>query len=300
MNNRGCVQVAQASACGPITVLLTALAFSTVVSAAVETAKPGLDVGVVITDAAKAKDFYGGVLGLKEAGVIPLPTGGTMIRYQSGASILKLLAYEKSPAVTGGPTRAAIGIRLITVYTTDRAGVIERAAQRGLKLELQEVRRGVSYGFLPDPDGNVIEVVTMLADTPAPAMQRIAIGLTVADAAKSRAFYSKVLGLEEQPPSDLPNNAGIKYTFTSGASIIKFWQAAAGTPVKTGGVQEGAGIRYFTFMVKDVDAAQAWLVERGAKIAMPPTDFGRLARIMFVADPDGNYIEFAGPLKPAK
>jgi predicted enzyme related to lactoylglutathione lyase len=53
-------------------------------------------------------------------------------------------------------------------------------------------------------------------------------------------------------------------------------------------------------MVKDVDAAHAWLVGRGAKVALPPTDFGRLARIMFVTDPDGNYIEFAGPIKAPK
>jgi hypothetical protein len=31
-----------------------------------------------------------------------------------------------------------------------------------------------------------------------------------------------------------------------------------------------------------------------------PPDFGRLARIMFVTDPDGNYIEFAGPIKAPK
>jgi catechol 2,3-dioxygenase-like lactoylglutathione lyase family enzyme len=266
----------------------------------IETSKPGLDVGIVITDAAKAKDFYGGVLGLKEAGAFPLPTGGTMIRYQSGATVIKLLSYEKPPAKTAGPIRDAIGIRLITVYTTDREGVIERAEKRGLKLTLQDVRPGVSYGFLPDPDGNVIEVVTLRPDSPANLSQTVAIGLTVADAQKSRAFFSNVLGLEEQPPQDLPNKAGVKYTFASGASIVKFWRAAAGTPVKTGAVQDSSGIRYFTFMVKDVDATHAWLVGRGAKVALPPTDFGRLARIMFVTDPDGNYIEFAGPIKAPK
>lgn len=282
-----------------IAILLVAVA-GLVFAAGIETSKPGLDVGIVITDAAKAKDFYGGVLGLKEAGAFPLPTGGTMIRYQSGATTIKLLSYELPRVKTAGPIREAIGIRLITVYTTDRDGVIERAAKRGLKLTLQDVRPGVSYGFLPDPDGNIIEVVTLRPDSPANLLQTVAIGLTVADAQKSRAFFSKILGLEEQPPQELANNAGTKYTFASGSSIVKFWQAAAGTPVKTGPVQDSSGIRYFTFMVKDVDATHTWLVERGAKIAMPPTDFGRLARIMFVTDPDGNYIEFAGPLKPTK
>jgi hypothetical protein len=32
-----------------------------------------------------------------------------MIRYQSGATVIKLLSYEKPPAKTAGPIRDAIG-----------------------------------------------------------------------------------------------------------------------------------------------------------------------------------------------
>jgi predicted enzyme related to lactoylglutathione lyase len=38
---------------------------------------------------------------------------------------------------------------------------------------------------------------------------------------------------------------------------------------------------------------------RGAQIVLQPTDFGKIARIMVIADPDGNWIEFAA-LKPAR
>jgi catechol 2,3-dioxygenase-like lactoylglutathione lyase family enzyme len=48
--------------------------------------------------------------------------------------------------------------------------------------------------FLPDPDGNVIEVVTLRPDSPANLSQTVAIGLTVADAQKSRAFFSNSPG----------------------------------------------------------------------------------------------------------
>ena len=51
----------------------------------------------------------------------------------------------------------------------------------------------------------------------------------------------------------------------------------------------------FTFIVKDVDAVASELKRRGAKIEMEPVDFGNVARIMMVADPDGNRVEFAAP-----
>jgi len=260
--------------------------------------KPGLDVGILVSDAAKAKEFYGETLGLKHIGTLDMPNGGKMMRFQSGASVLKVIAYEKTPPK--GPTgiREAVGVRLVTVLVTDGEGVAKRvAAKSGSEVKWTKYNK-IRYSFAPDPDGNVIEVVDVAPETDAKATQRVAIGLTVTDAEKSRAFYGKVLGLTELPSEQLPTG-GTKYSFAAGPSVIKFWQAAPNTPVKTGGPQEALGIRYFTFMVKDADAAQKWLTERGAKVAMPPTDFGRLARIMFVADPDGNFIEFAAPPKPA-
>jgi hypothetical protein len=48
-------------------------------------------------------------------------------------------------------------------------------------------------------------------------------------------------------------------------------------------------------LVKDVDATREILKSRGAKIVVEPVDFGKIARIMMVADPDGNWVEFAAP-----
>ncbi len=265
--------------------------------AGLELMKPGLDVGILVSDAAKSMEFYAQTLGLKHIGTLNMPNGGRMMRFQSGASVLKVIAYEKVPPAGGGPVRAAIGIRLVTVLLADGEGVATRAAAKGQ--ELKWTKGGnFRYTFVNDPDGNVLEVVDLGAGAAPQAMQRAAIGLTVADAEKSRAFYGKLLGLPEQPAQELPTG-GTKYSFMAGPTVVKFWQAAANTPKMTGGPQEATGIRYFTFSVKDTDAAAKWLTERGAKIVMPPTDFGKLARIMFVADPDGNFIEFAGPPKPA-
>jgi len=83
----------------------------------------------------------------------------------------------------------------------------------------------------------------------------------------------------------------------AGKTQIKFWSGAADLPVHTGSITDALGFRYFTFMVNDVDAVAAQLKSVGAKFAVQPTDFGKIARIMMIADPDGNWIEFAA-VKP--
>jgi hypothetical protein len=44
-------------------------------------------------------------------------------------------------------------------------------------------------------------------------------------------------------------------------------------------------------VVKDLDAAYAVVKSRGAKVALEPIDFGKIAGIMTIEDPDGNWIE---------
>jgi catechol 2,3-dioxygenase-like lactoylglutathione lyase family enzyme len=51
------------------------------------------------------------------------------------------------------------------------------------------------------------------------------------------------------------------------------------------------GIRYVTLQVRNCDAAFKELTSAGASAAMPPTNFGTVARICFVRDPDGNLVE---------
>jgi catechol 2,3-dioxygenase-like lactoylglutathione lyase family enzyme len=51
-----------------------------------------------------------------------------------------------------------------------------------------------------------------------------------------------------------------------------------------------------TAWVDDVDALCADLQTRGVQIKVAPHDFEDQARVMLVADPDGNWIEFASPL----
>ena len=54
----------------------------------------------------------------------------------------------------------------------------------------------------------------------------------------------------------------------------------------------GTGFRYLTLHVTNADSALEEIAGSG-KIAMPPVDYGSIARLGFVTDPDGNWIEVA-------
>jgi catechol 2,3-dioxygenase-like lactoylglutathione lyase family enzyme len=262
----------------------------------IQTIKPTLDVGIIVSDMDKAKAFYGGVLGLKEGPPLAMPDGTSMIRYLAGTTTLKLRAFPNAPKHPGA-TRAAVGFRLLTLYFSDIAPILKRSTEHGGPEPrlATGMAKGVKVAFLSDPDGNQIEIVGMPPEVEVAALDKIAVGLTVSDAEKSREFYGKILGLhEDEPLTPAMLNGAKEYLFMAGKTQIKFWIGQGDAlPKHTGNITDALGFRYFTFMVDDVDAVAALLKSRDAKIVMPPRDFGTLARIMMIADPDGNWIEFA-------
>ena len=62
------------------------------------------------------------------------------------------------------------------------------------------------------------------------------------------------------------------------------------------------GYQHLCYEVGDVDAVMAELGARGVAAFYPATDFpvGAERRVAFIKDPEGNIIEFAGPLKGNK
>ena len=244
-----------------------------------ELLKPALDVGISVSDIDKAKDFYGTTLGLKLAGTLPMPDGTTMFRYQAGTAVLKVRATPKAAKYPTG-VREAIGFRLLTLYVDDLPGILERWTAAG------NAAPGMMGNFtlISDPDGNPVELVTAPAGT-----DKIAVGLTVSDVERSRKFYGEMLGLAEEKAGKNGDS-----TFLAGKTLIRLRKGTGDDlPKHTGNVANALGFRYFTFMVKDLDSAAVKLAERGAKIVVKPVDFGKIARIMMIEDPDGNWIELA-------
>ena len=127
-----------------------------------------------------------------------------------------------------------------------------------------------------DPDQNAIRLVL-----PGYAgVFGIALKLVVSSAALFREFYGSVMQL---PPAT-------KDAYRCGDSLLMFEQyprAARDNPLRAG------GFRYFTIQVVDVDREHAKLIERGAVEGMAPVTLGETARISFIRDPDGNWIELS-------
>ncbi|PKQ04723.1 MAG: VOC family protein [Alphaproteobacteria bacterium HGW-Alphaproteobacteria-11] len=132
---------------------------------------------------------------------------------------------------------------------------------------------------LTDPDGNRVTLVPPGAH----GIERIGIRLAVRNAAAHRRFYAGALGLP-----DVPERGGD--SFFCGNSVILFDEAP---DAHDGASLEGKGFRYITIQIRNVDVEHAAILARGGAEGRAPQTLGKVARISFVRDPDGNWIEMS-------
>lgn len=132
---------------------------------------------------------------------------------------------------------------------------------------------------LTDPDGNRVTLVPPGLH----GIERIGLRLGVRDVNAHRRFYAVALGLP-----DVPERGGD--SFLCGDSVIlleKAEDAATDLPF------EGPGWRYITIQIRDVDKEHETILARGGAEGHAPRTLGKVARISFVRDPDGNWIEMS-------
>jgi len=138
---------------------------------------------------------------------------------------------------------------------------------------------------LVDPDGNRVVLI------PPGDVVGIGLHLRVRSPDAFHDFYGRILDLERVGEA----------AYRCGDSVLSFERDANATvdPRFT-----GKGYRYFTVQIRDVDAEHRRVLERGGREGRPPITLGNVARISFVRDPDGNWIELSqrasltGPLPP--
>lgn len=126
----------------------------------------------------------------------------------------------------------------------------------------------------------------------------IEIGLVTTNLDAMVAFYEGFLGLPYQGDLDFPGGTMKRYAV--GKNVLKLITldsppAAAAVP---GGGPAQAGIRYFTLMVTNLTATADQVADAGFQIAQPLAEFAPVPGMgwMFVADPDGNWVELVGPM----
>lgn len=134
------------------------------VDVALDITKPGIDLGIVITDSERSLDFYCGVLGLEHVVDMPMPIagGGTMHRLQCGDTVIKLVKLTNTPELgRGGGPGGATGLRYFTITVSNLVDSVAAAEAAGVTIAVPptEVREGVTISMLEDPDGNWVELI---------------------------------------------------------------------------------------------------------------------------------------------
>ncbi len=127
-----------------------------------------------------------------------------------------------------------------------------------------------------DPDGNRVTLVPEGYD----GIEQVAIEMVVRSLAAHQAFYRDVLGLEQIQ----------ERCFLWGETRI-YLSERVDQPVCS--QMQGVGYRYLTAQVFDVDRVHHQALEAGAKEGRPVCTLGETARISFICDPDGNWIELS-------
>jgi len=127
-----------------------------------------------------------------------------------------------------------------------------------------------------DPDGNRIVLVPCGYD----GVAGILVRLGVRDECAFHVFYRDVLQLE-------PAGANAYRCGDSRLAFVRDPSAPGDAAL------DGPGFRYITIQVRDVDAEHRGILARGGCEGLAPITLGDVARISFVRDPDGNWIEIS-------
>lgn len=141
---------------------------------------------------------------------------------------------------------------------------------------------------LVDPDGNPVTLVPPGFE----GVTAIGVRLAVRSLDASAAYYREALEWEEESPG----------RFRCGDTLVLLHEDE--TQAEVGDFRACPGYRYMTVQVWDTGAEFARALAHGGREGMAPVTLGATARIAFVRDPDGNWLEISqranltGPLPP--
>jgi lactoylglutathione lyase len=187
-----------------------------------------------------------------------------------------LLPFEETLPLGGGRQQLRHGMNGSVLKINHSKTPIERrpaSGYRGLWIADEDIRRERA---LRDPDGNGL----VLLPRGERGVEGIGVSLGVRDPDAFHRFYADTLGLERCGDD----------AYRCGTSLLHF---AYADDAPSDSSMEGRGYRYITIQVHDVDREHAGILARGGAEGQPPRTLGKVARISFVRDPDGNWIEIS-------
>ena len=126
----------------------------------------------------------------------------------------------------------------------------------------------------------------------------IEVGVVTTNLDAMVAFYEGFLGLELQGEIEFPGGSQRRYSL--GKNVLKLVTFATPPPLPAvpGGGRAQAGIRYFTIAVNNLREFADTFAASDYEVVEPLTEFAPVPGMgwMFIADPDGNWIELFGTL----
>jgi catechol 2,3-dioxygenase-like lactoylglutathione lyase family enzyme len=260
--------------------------------------QPSVNLVLSVGDIEKSKEFYGDILQLKPMANLNLPGGLVMTRYQVGTTEIKLLHSDATQKTETGKVDQATGIRRLTLFLRDQQGLRDRFKTHDRpapEFETEPAARQWSRALVSDPDGNQIELIFPPDGTPDDVFKNIELRLTVKEIENSRKFYRDFIGFKELEETKVsPEDGGKLYHYRRGNTTISLGSFGDQLPPHTGRWEEAHGIRYIQYIVRDLDAVNDYAKSSGVTIDQKIFPLGKLARIMFIADPDGIINEFVG------
>ena len=114
--------------------------------------------------------------------------------------------------------------------------------------------------------------------------------MIVSDIEKSLTFYRDLLGLNYVGSN--PVWFGTIYRLRFGNSDLKLIDASTTPPNGPSGLTASLGIRYVTFVIKNLDEICDKLSANGIIFEKKPTEIRPGVRIAMALDPDENVVEF--------
>jgi lactoylglutathione lyase len=216
-------------------------------------AKPHLDIGLFTNDLPAQRAFWADEIGLRLDAELPVGRGWVQHRFDAHDSVVKVN-------------------HVVDPLTPRPAGGYTALAIAG-----SPAGRGGEH-----PDGQSVRVVEPGTDGV------VGIGVTVStpDPARMMEFYCGAMEFDRVD----------ERTARCGDSMLFVREGQGGSAIADPtGIDElkSPGFRYLTVQIFDADEACTGIQARGGTVVVEPMNIGSVARVGFVSDPDGNWIEIS-------
>lgn len=186
------------------------------------------------------------------------------------------LAFEETLPLGGGVRQHRHAMNGSVLKLNAARDPLNGAPPSGYR-ELTIARAGITAPHpLVDPDGNRVVLVPPGCE----GVTGIRAGMAVRSAEAFRRFFGAAMQFDEVAAD----------TYRCGDSLITFAEDASAVRTEP---MRAPGFRYVTVQVYDADAEHHGIIERGGTEGRPPVTLGTTARVSFVRDPDGNWIEIS-------